>query len=372
MGERNKGGQAMRRGFRTERNAWMRDVCKGLAAVWAGLAVFILLVPLLVVWGSGALGREALDASDRTRNAESAAEEEQGEAGAADKIKTPRKIKVWREDLGKAVKVDFEEYVACVTASEMPNTFEAEALKAQSVAARTFAMSKIQKYEIKKPKQHPKAPICDTTHCQVYKTEKELIACHADGWGTDKNGWPKVRAACKSTEGQLLYYDGKLVMQPLFFSSSGGQTENSEDVFVSAVPYLVSVSSPYEEKATHRNEQKTFTFSETRKLLQKSFPKKDFGKLTRKNVKILSRTAGGRVAEMQVGTQVLKGTQVRSALGLSSALFSISFEGSSIVFTSSGSGHGVGMSQYGANGMARKGADYREILRHYYAGTVVA
>ena len=82
--------------------------------------------------------------------------------------------------------------------------------------------------------------------------------------------------------------------------------------------------------------------------------------------------AGGRVAEMQVGTQVLKGTQVRSALGLSSALFSISFEGSSIVFTSSGSGHGVGMSQYGANGMARKGADYREILRHYYAGTVVA
>ena len=120
----------MRRGFRTERNAWMRDVCKGLTAVWAGLAVLILLVPLLVVWGSGALGREALDASDRTRNAESAAEEEQGEAGAADKIKTPRKIKVWREDLGKAVKVDFEEYVACVTASEMPNTFEPEALKA--------------------------------------------------------------------------------------------------------------------------------------------------------------------------------------------------------------------------------------------------
>ena len=81
MGERIKGGQAMRRGFRTERDAEIRGVLKGLAAVWAGLAVFILLVPLLVVWGSGALGREALDASDRTRNAESAAEEEQGEAG---------------------------------------------------------------------------------------------------------------------------------------------------------------------------------------------------------------------------------------------------------------------------------------------------
>ena len=94
-------------------------LCLLLTAAVDGLGV--LLVPLLVVWGSGALGREALDASDRTRNAESAAEEEQGEAGAADKIKTPRKIKVWREDLGKAVKVDFEEYVACVTASEMPS-----------------------------------------------------------------------------------------------------------------------------------------------------------------------------------------------------------------------------------------------------------
>ncbi len=300
------------------------------------------------------------------------------------KLTVPKKIKVWKEDEGRAVSVDFEEYVLCVVASEMPNTFESEALKAQSVAARTFAMAKIQKYEEKKPESHPDAPVCSSTHCQVYKTEDELIACHSDGWGSSDSGFEKIKAACKATEGELLYYDGQLVMQPLFFSSSGGQTENSEDVFVSAVPYLVSVSSPYEQEATHRNEEKTFTTAEFEKALKKAFPQEHFGILTRENIKILSRTAGGRVAEMQVGDVKRKGTEVRNALGLSSALFSFSFvenenkaaarndwERYNIVFTSNGSGHGVGMSQYGANGMAKNGADYREILTHYYCGTEV-
>lgn len=359
----------MRRGFKADRKAAARAWVRRAAGMTAALTAFLLLMPLLVVWGSGSLGSGE---SVQDRSGLSAQKEKSDTVSAADKVKTPRRIKVWREDLGRAVKVDFEEYVACVTASEMPNTFETEALKAQSVAARTFAVSKIQKYESKKPQQHPEAPICDTTHCQVYKTEKELLACHPEGWGESAEGWPKVQAACRATEGRLLYYDGKLVMQPLFFSSSGGQTENSEDVFVSAVPYLVSVSSPYEEAATHRNEQKEFTLAEMQKKVQKAFPEKNFGTLTQAGLKILSRTAGGRVEKMQVGEAVLKGTQVRSALGLSSALFTIGFSGDRIVFTSSGSGHGVGMSQYGADGMAKEGYDYCRILQHYYAGTVVA
>lgn len=179
-----------------------------------------------------------------------------------------------------------------------------------------------------------------------------------------------------------MYYDGELVMQPLFFSSSGGWTENSEDVFVSAVPYLVSVSSPYEEGASHQNEEKSFTLEAFRKKIREAYPDKDFGSIDRENIRILSRTAGGRVSEMQIGDVKLKGTEVRNALGLSSALFSLSFseEGGSgtssketkIVFTSNGSGHGVGMSQYGANGMAKQGADYRKILTYYYSGTQVA
>ncbi len=288
----------------------------------------------------------------------------------ANKVETPETIEVLRCESGKREKADFEDYVARVVASEMPANFEEEALKAQSVAARTFAMAKIE----------TKSPICDSTHCQVYKTEEELINCHPDGW--ENEGWKKVKKACRATEGELLYYDGKLVMQPLFFSSSGGQTENSEDVFVSAVPYLISVSSPYEEKATHRDEETVMTVKEFASKVRKAFPEKDFGTIKAGNIKILSRTAGGRVDKMKVGDATLKGTEVRSALGLSSALFTLSFKegtgwrgstdaNTKIVFVSNGSGHGVGMSQYGADGMAREGADYRKILKHYYSGTEI-
>ena len=319
--------------------------------------IFLAVVPLAAVLIFGQLGQaEGPDLQLPFKN----------------RVKTPDTITVWLEDQNKAVTVDFEDYVCRVVASEMPATFEEEALKAQSVAARTFATAKIEKYKEKKPEAHPKAPVCSTTHCQVYKTEKALISSHEEGW--EENGWEKIKKACKATEGQLLYYDGEMVLQPLFFSSSGGQTENSEDVFVSAVPYLVSVSSPYEENATHRDEKTKLSLKDFAKKLKEAFPEKDLGKISRPSIKILSRTAGGRVEKMQVGDGadgILKGTEVRMALGLSSALFAIEFDGSNIVFTSSGSGHGVGMSQYGADGMAKEGYTYKEILTHYYSGTQV-
>ena len=285
-------------------------------------------------------------------------------------IETPDTIKVWMSESQSIEEVDFEEYIACVVASEMPSDFEEEALKAQSVAARTYAMAKILKYDEKKPESHPETPVCDTTHCQAYKTEERLIEIHEKGW--EKTGFDKVKKACKETEGQMLYYDGELVMQPLFFSSSGGKTENSQDVFVGAYPYLVSVSSPYEQEATHTNEKKEFTFEYIEKSLGDKYKDRPTGSITAENIKTLSRTAGGRVADMQVGNAIFKGTEMRSALGLSSALFSVEFDmGNKVIFTSDGSGHGVGLSQYGASGMAKKGCGYKEILAHYYTGTKV-
>lgn len=285
------------------------------------------------------------------------------------KIETPDKIKVWNVEKEKVEKIDFEEYVRNVVASEMPSSFEIEALKAQSVAARTYAMAKILKFEETEPEAHPKAPICNTTHCQVYKSERELIEAHGEDW--EKDGYEKVKKACKETEGQMLYYQGQLVMQPLFFSSSGGQTENSEDVFSGEFPYLISVSSPYEEGATHSNEEKEFSFEDIEESLNSKYTDRNTGQLGSDNIKILSRTAGGRVDKIQVGQSTYRGTEVRNALGLSSALFSVGFGSEGVVFTSSGSGHGVGMSQYGANGMAKEGSNYKEILTHYYTGTDV-
>lgn len=336
-------------------------------AAVAGI-LFLLLVPLTValLLGSGGL-KGSLGSLEGGQ-----AGPEAGPAALEKRTKLPDTIQVWLDEKEKTVKVDFETYVCHVVASEMPHTFEMEALKAQSVAARTFAAAKIEKYEETKPSSHPKAPICNTTHCQVYKTEKALIDCHEAGW--EKDGWQKIKKACKATEGQVLYYDGSLVMQPLFFSSSGGQTENSEDVFSGAYPYLVSVSSPYESQATHQNEEKTFSLEEVETKLKAAFSGRELGSVTQENIKILSRTAGGRVADMKVGDgpdSIFKGTEVRTALGLSSTLFSIQFDGGKITFVSNGSGHGVGLSQYGADGMAKEGYDYKEILQHYYSGTQV-
>lgn len=298
-------------------------------------------------------------------------EEQDDEEIFQPKIDTPQTVRVWMSEEGKVKELDFEEYVTCVTASEMPSEFDEEALKAQSVAARTYAMAKILKYEDSKTSSHPDAPLCDTTHCQAYKSEEKLIKIHDDGW--EEKGFEKIKEACKATKGQLLYYEGELVTQPLFFSSSGGQTENSEDVFSGAYPYLVSVASPYEENASHRNEEKVFSVSEMQNLLNEAYQDRPTGTITRGSIEVLSRTAGGRVDEIKVGSSTFKGTEIRNALGLSSALFSVTFsdDGKNVIFTSDGFGHGVGMSQYGADGMAKEGNDYKEILRHYYTGTEV-
>lgn len=330
---------------------------KALAQTLILMLIILIVVPLALGLLLG--GKEGTSEAEEMKN----------------KIDTPDTIKVWMEEEGQAKEIDFEEYVACVVASEMPADFGEEALKAQSVAARTYAMAKIIKYDEKKPEAHPETPVCDTTHCQAYKTEEKLISIHDEGW--EKSGLKKVKKACEATEGEMLYYNGELVMQPLFFSSSGGQTENSEDVFVGAYPYLVSVSSPYEEGASHSDEKKTFTLAQMRRNLEEKYPDRQCGTLSADNVKILSRTSGGRAEAVQAGQATYKGTEIRTAMGLSSALFSIEFEGggseedTKIVFTSNGSGHGVGLSQYGARGMAKEGSDYKEILTHYYTGTQV-
>lgn len=285
-------------------------------------------------------------------------------------VKIPRTIKVYRNATGKVEKIPFEEYVKGVAASEMPSEFEMEALKAQAVAARTYSLSKVLRAKTGgNPDAHPHAPVCDGVHCQVYQNKRELKKVKGTDWMT--TGWPRINTAVRETKGQLLYYKGKLVEQALFHSSSGGKTENCEDVFVSAVPYLVSVDSPHENDASHKKERMTFRLPELSAKLRSAYPHKEFGTITRDNIKIRSRTDGGRVEKIRVGTAELEGTQIRETLGLFSANFKLSFSGNSVTFETTGSGHGVGMSQYGANGMAKNGSDYKEILSHYYSGTAI-
>ncbi len=286
------------------------------------------------------------------------------------KVKYDQMIAVFRTESGQTEHVSLEDYVAGVVAGEMPSSFEPEALKAQAVAARTYAISKIQRSgDSGFPSEHPMAALCDSTHCQVYRTKKELLGLKSEEWM--KTGWPKIEDAVEKTSGELMYYQGKLVEQPLFHSSSGGKTENSEDVFVAAVPYLRSVSSPYEAEATHQNEKITLSISEFQKKMKKAYSKYNFGTLNAGNIKIISRSEGGRVEKIQLGNAVLEGRNVRDACNLYSANFNIKLSGSNIEFTTMGYGHGVGMSQWGANGMAQNGSNYKEILTHYYSGVEI-
>lgn len=282
----------------------------------------------------------------------------------------PDTIDIYRCQSGKTESIDFEEYVKGVVCGEMPSTFHIQALKAQAVAARTYSLSRvIRAKENGNPKAHPEAPLCDSTHCQVYKSQSELKKIKGSDWM--KSGWKKISKAVDDTKGELLYYNGELVAQALFHSSSGGKTENSEDVFASAVPYLVSVESPYENDATHQNEKNSFLLSEFSSKIKTAFPSIDFGNIDSSNIKIISRSSGGRVEKIQIGDGIIEGRNVREALSLPSANFKINVSESTITFTSNGSGHGVGMSQYGADGMAKKGYDYKKILSHYYSGTEV-
>ena len=285
-------------------------------------------------------------------------------------VDTPRKIKIYRTAGGDIESIDFEEYIMGVVACEMPSTFHEEALKAQAVAARTYSTAKIMNAEIYgNSNAHPKAPLCDTTHCQVYKNVNDLESIKGSKWMNSE--WAKINSAVEDTKGQLLYYNGKLVEQALFHSSSGGKTENSEDVFASAVPYLISVESPYEEDATHRNEQTTISLNDFITKLNSYNSSINLKDVSKSTIKILKRSSGNRVEKMQVGNAYFTGRQIREAIGLPSANFSIKVSKNNIIFTSNGSGHGVGMSQYGANGMAKEGYGYKKILSHYYSGTEV-
>ncbi|MBE6020115.1 MAG: stage II sporulation protein D [Clostridiales bacterium] len=265
-------------------------------------------------------------------------------------------ISVFLEDQNMEIQVPLEEYVACVVACEMPAMFEEEALKAQAVAARTYGLSR-------------QGSLCDTVHCQVFKTKEEISSEKGQEWMNTY--WDKISSAAVETAGQVLYYNGEPASQVLFHSSSGGRTENSEEVFVSAVPYLRSVDSPYEEEATHKNDETVFALENFAEVINGqggAMPVtiEDIGKM-----EITLFTTGGRVGSVRIGANEFTGKQIREMFDLPSANFTYRIEGDNIVITTTGYGHGVGMSQYGANGMAKKGYTYDEILKHYYTGTEI-
>ena len=276
-------------------------------------------------------------------------------------------IKVYRTADNKVEEINIEDYVCGVVANEMPVNFDSEALKAQAVASRTYVTSKL----INKCTLNDEADVCDSTHCQVYTSKEERIGKWEDGKGEEN--WNKIQEAVKATEGKVLTYNGELVLYPQFFSTSSGKTENSQDINWGAIPYLKSVDSPGEEIAPKFTSENNVSINTLVAKINEKYPKSGVNlDNVANNMKIISRSDAGGVKEIKVGNETINGTDFRFLLGLNSTNFSYEIDGDTIIFTCKGYGHGVGMSQWGANVMGKNGSSYDEILKHYYTGVDIS
>lgn len=260
-------------------------------------------------------------------------------------------IRVYREETNEIETVPIEEYVVGVLAGEMPVEFELEALKAQAVAARSYVMTQVER-NIKNDYD-----VVDTVMNQVYLDKDRLMTVWKESYTDNIN---KIRMAVLSTKGEYISYNGK-VAEALFFSTSPGKTENSEDVFTNKVDYLRSVESTWDEISPVYTTNKTFTMEEFYNLLGLEYNDE-------LNIEITSTTSTGRVKKLKINNKEFSASSICSKLLLRSTYFEIIKEDSKIIVKNKGYGHGVGMSQYGAEGMAKEGYNYQEILKHYYTG----
>ena len=268
------------------------------------------------------------------------------------------KVNVYFHETKEIKTMLLEEYILGVVIAEMPATFELEALKAQAVAARTYTMNKIKNYT--NNGVHDAADICtDFSHCQAYISKEKAMK----NWGKNASvNFKKCKKAVYETSGEIMIYDNELV-KAVFHSTSSGRTENAKDVWGTNVDYLVSVESngetlspSYKSELVIENKK----FKEKFKEYDVNFENQLIGKMT--------YTQGGAVKSIEIGNKIFEGKQIRSFFNLRSACFEIAANNENVIFKVTGNGHGVGMSQYGANYMASQGNGYKEILKKYYTG----
>jgi stage II sporulation protein D len=280
---------------------------------------------------------------------------------AAAETDEPRQLSLLRG--GEVLCLGEEDYLVGVVAAEMPASFPEEALKAQAVAARSYARC------CAASGKHPGADLCaDPGCCQAWQDEEAL----REKWGEDyEDRLGRVRSAVEATRGQVLTYGGEPILA-VFHSSSAGATEDCGAVW-NPRPYLVSVSSP-EGPADVPGYCSSLRCAplDFRDVILSAHPEADFSGPEEDWIGECRRDASGRVESLVLGGVPLSGTELRRLFSLRSTAFSLDCAEGMFVFSVTGFGHGVGMSQYGAMVMAREGADYRQILAHYYPGTVLS
>ena len=272
-----------------------------------------------------------------------------------------RAVRLLEKD-GTVTETTMDEYLWGVVAAEMPASFEEEALKAQACAARTYTVI------CQGASKHPEADICaDSTCCQAYIARDAAEA----RWGLNAEEYgDKIQQAVEGTDGLGILYEGEPI-QALFFSSAAGQTVDAVEVWGNSVDYLKSVDSPEGDEVPNYHSQVMLTAQQVKDAVLAAYPGADLSGDPGTWFGTPVCTQGETVSSITLGGVTLTGGQVRTLFSLRSAAFTVSWDGEQFTFDVTGYGHGVGMSQYGANAMAKEGSDFQEILTWYYTGTEV-
>lgn len=286
-----------------------------------------------------------------------------------------KKIQLLITETNEVKEMDLEEYIMGVLIGEMPVSYDIEALKAQAIVARTYTLYKM----LNSQNAHENADVCDDiNHCQAYKTKEYALACWEDNEENEK--WNKIKLAVLETQNRVITYNKELI-NTFFHANSGGQTEDISNIWGHEnIPYLKSVKS-FENDL--RIEEKTLSYQEIDEIMKVNYT--NYIELSNdvqlnwsnqinisgdieRNIKIIEKNSSGRVDKLQVSNMLLEGTEARTLFSLKSTLFDITNNNDGVTFKTYGYGHGIGLSQDGANVMAQSGSNYEDIIKYYYYG----
>lgn len=277
-----------------------------------------------------------------------------------------RDVTLTIQDGDTTEQMTLERYLTGVVRGEMPASFEMEALRAQAAAERSYVYFQL---AAGRKDAHPDADFCtDHTCCSAYLSETAA----REKWGGDFAPWnTRVEQAVSDTDGQVVLHNGRPILA-VFHSSSAGRTAAAGDVWSGDLPYLVSVDSPEgEETVPNYYSTVTFTAAEAKEKLLAAHPELKLSGTPDRWFGAAAENGSGRVETVSVGGTDIEGTELRRIFGLRSACFTVAADSESVTFRVTGYGHGVGMSQYGANQLAREGKTWQEILEWYYTGATV-
>ena len=275
-------------------------------------------------------------------------------------------IKLLLKETKKVEEVKLDEYVACVVSAEMPVSYDIEALKAQAIVARTYTI-----YKITTSKKHSDADICDkSTCCQAWISKENRLKKWDEEEANDN--WNKIVQAVNDTVSKIITYEGKPI-NAFFHANSGGKTQTPFYVWGgTGYPYLQVVETAGEEKYKQYSSEVKFSKEEFIKKVKKEHSDFEIDFKQKNCIEIKERDKSDRVLTVKIGNLNLSGVETRTLLGLRSANFTVEITENEILFKVIGYGHGVGMSQTGADALAKQGKTCEEIIKHFYTGVEIS